>query len=93
MTIETRDRGRPDPNRALLDMILPRVSGEDIARTMRGDPELDGIPVILIRAAPPVKERLTEHCRTSLRKPFSLTALLDIVQALIGAPDANSPAR
>lgn len=81
------------PDLLLMDMMLPRVSGEDIARMMRGDPELDGIPVVLMSAAPPVEGRPQEHCRAFLRKPFSLSTLLDTVRALIGAPDANSVVR
>lgn len=81
------------PDLLLMDMMLPRVSGEDVARTMRRDPELDGIPVVLMSAAPPVKEREPEPCRAFLCKPFSLRTLLETVRELIGAPDANSAGR
>jgi two-component system phosphate regulon response regulator PhoB len=81
------------PDLLLMDMMLPRVSGEAIARTMRSDPELDRIPVVLMSAAPPGDERQTAHCRAFLRKPFSLTTLLDTVRSLIGRPEANHGGR
>ena len=77
------------PDLLLMDMMLPRLSGEEVARIIEGDPDLKGIPVVLMSAAPPGKKRRPEHCRAFLPKPFSLSTLLDTVQALIGRPDTN----
>jgi CheY-like chemotaxis protein len=78
------------PDLLLMDMMLPCLSGEDVARMLEGDSEFRGIPVVLMSAAPPVIGRHPEHCRAFLRKPFSLSTLLETVQSLIGKPDTNS---
>ena len=31
-----------------MDMMLPRISGDEVARLIEGDPELEGLPVVLI---------------------------------------------
>ncbi len=91
---EAIDRMRSQkPDLLLMDLMLPRLSGEDVARMLGRDPAFDGIPVVLMSAAPPVEGRRPEHCRAFLRKPFSLSTLLETVRALIGLPDANPDSR
>lgn len=79
------------PDLLLMDRMLPRLSGDDVARIIAEEPAFDGIPIVLMSAAPPGDGRPTGHGRAFLRKPFSLATLLGTVRAMIGAPD-NNPA-
>jgi CheY-like chemotaxis protein len=81
------------PDLLLMDMMLPRLGGGDVARIIQRDPELDSIPVVLMSVGPPGKERQRQHCRAFLRKPFSLSTLLETVEGLIGGPDTTSAGR
>jgi CheY-like chemotaxis protein len=77
------------PDLLLMDMMLPRLGGDEVARIVGKDPGLAGLPVVLMSAAPRGGGR-PDHCRAFLRKPFSLSTLLETVRALIGGPDIRS---
>jgi CheY-like chemotaxis protein len=77
----------------LMDVMLPRVSGEEVARIISGRPELEGLPVVLMSSVPTRKDRRPENCRAFLQKPFSLSTLLATVEDLIGPPDTNVSGR
>jgi DNA-binding response OmpR family regulator len=75
------------PLLALLDVQLPRRSGLDLTRAIRGDPALDGTKVILITArgqAQEVAAGLEAGADRYLTKPFSPVELLLLVAELIG---------
>jgi DNA-binding response OmpR family regulator len=46
IAIMTRDK----PDLVLLDIMMPEISGLDILRQMRSEPDLSGIPVIVLSA-------------------------------------------
>jgi CheY-like chemotaxis protein len=81
------------PDLLLMDMMLPRLSGEDIARIMKDDPKLDAIPVLLMSAAPPSEGCPPAYSHGFLRKPFSLATLLRTVEGLIGRPGNDRAGR
>jgi DNA-binding response OmpR family regulator len=71
---------RSKPALIVADLMMPRMSGEDLVRTMTEDASLAGIPVAIVSgqtslrtmtAAPPVIAQLT--------KPFELDELLNVV--------------
>ena len=79
-----RDR-RPDL--AVLDIGMPVVSGVDALRTIRRDPALADLPVILLTgwARPSdVEGGLEAGADNYLTKPFSPHELADRIQALLG---------
>ena len=43
--------GAPRPDLVLLDLNLPRLDGRQLLRTMRGDPELRRIPVVVLTSS------------------------------------------
>jgi CheY-like chemotaxis protein len=81
------------PGLLLMDLRMPRLGGVDVALMLRHDPELEGLPVVLMSAAPPASGRRPDHCPGFLRKPFSLATLLATVEVMIGAPNCNSAGR
>jgi CheY-like chemotaxis protein len=59
------------------DIMMPRLSGTDLARRMRQDPRLKKVPIIFVtakRGAGDIAEA-SASSRFYLAKPFSLTAL------------------
>jgi CheY-like chemotaxis protein len=45
------------PDLPLMDIMLPRLSGREVARIIEHNRDLDDIPVLLMSAAPPKKAR------------------------------------
>ena len=70
------------PQVIVLDMILPRLSGRDVLRQLRGDPDTRHIPVIIITGSD--VSHLSERAGIPvLQKPFALSLLVDAVDAAI----------
>jgi CheY-like chemotaxis protein len=70
--------GRVRPGLILLDRLLPRLGGEEIARSLKADPLTRDIPILAITAssAPQcVDELLAAGCAAVLPKPFELDDL------------------
>jgi CheY-like chemotaxis protein len=65
------------PEVVLLDLMMPGMSGWDFLRAARGDPELSGIPVIVLSALG--GERAIE-AEAFIEKPFDLDTLLRAVR-------------
>lgn len=40
------------PNAIILDLVMPKMSGWDVARTLKGDPRTESIPILLVTAYP-----------------------------------------
>jgi len=60
------------------DIMMPRLSGTDLARKMRSDPRLKNTPIVFVtakRAPGDMAEGLSAGARFYLSKPFSLKAL------------------
>jgi CheY-like chemotaxis protein len=79
-----------DPDIILLDIMMPEISGLDILRQMRRDPELSKIPVIVItaRSMPTdIKNSMEAGASTYLTKPVGYLELKEAVErALAGKP-------
>lgn len=72
------------PALVLLDVMMPAMSGLEVLREMKSAPALGDIPVVLMSAAPPTVRRGDYSWDTFLRKPFTIEALIDVVERLIG---------
>ncbi len=69
---------REKPDLVLLDLMLPRLDGYEVARKLKGDPETNGIPIIAITALARPKDRaraLEAGCDDYVDKPFDLDLL------------------
>lgn len=65
----------------LLDVMMPYMTGWELLETIRHDPALATLPVILMTAADNVHQKAIERGATDyLPKPIDLDELLDIVE-------------
>lgn len=64
--------GAPRPCVALVDLVMPRVDGWELARTIAATPELRDIPVLCTTAG---RDELPQGCYAVLRKPFDERSL------------------
>ena len=78
------------PDVILLDIMMPEISGLDILRQMRREPELAKIPVIVVTAKSmpsDVKNGMEAGASTYLTKPVGFLELKDAVERAL----ANKP--
>ena len=74
------------PDLMLLDVGLPEMSGYEVCRALKTDPETAGIRVVMLTArAGLADQRLAAEAgaETYLTKPFSPAALLEVVRSLL----------
>jgi DNA-binding response OmpR family regulator len=75
------------PDLVLLDIMMPEVSGLDILRQMRRDPNLADIPVIVVTAKSmpaDIKNGMEAGASTYLTKPVGFQELKEAVQRTLG---------
>lgn len=77
------------PDLVLLDLLMPRLGGGEVALALERSPELRHIPVITVSASP--LERRPAHARAHLVKPFRLHELLELIRAVRACPDEPAP--
>jgi two-component system cell cycle response regulator DivK len=93
-TIKTRD-GRQAfdivrdqrPDLVIMDIQLPEISGLDITRKLKADPDLRAIPVVAVTAFAMRgdEQRIrAEGCEAYLSKPISVQTFLDTVKRFAG---------
>ena len=77
------------PDLILLDVMMPRMDGIAVVRTLKADPVTAPIPVILLSAkaqSTDINGGLDAGADDYVTKPFDPLELLDKVAALIGSP-------
>ncbi|MDQ0346201.1 MULTISPECIES: response regulator [Ancylobacter] len=88
--IEAMDLARKHrPDLILMDIQLPEVSGLDVTRALKADPELKAIPVIAVTAFAMKgdEERIREGgCEAYLSKPISVAKFLETVRQFAPVP-------
>ncbi len=78
--------GRDKPDLILLDIMMPRMSGYEVCRKLRSDPETRDIPVIMVTALNELgdMERAIESGTDDfLSKPFNRLELITRVKSLL----------
>jgi DNA-binding response OmpR family regulator len=71
----------------IVDSELPREDGWDVVKEVRGDPAFAGLRVIVFMAAQGETGKLMlVPVDAELRRPFSMGALLEAVEKVIGPP-------
>jgi DNA-binding response OmpR family regulator len=71
----------------ILDSELPKEDGWDVLKEVRADPGLAGLKVIVLMAGKgETGQLMLVSVDAELRRPFSMGALLEAVEKVIGAP-------
>ena len=71
------------PDIALLDIMLPKVTGYQICRRLRKDPELYSVAILILTALgeePEVMHGIEQGADDYLAKPFKLETLMEKVR-------------
>ena len=74
------------PDLMILDIMLPRMNGFEVLRRVRADPDLRGLPVILLTAKGQAQDRQRAEeigADAFITKPFSNREVMDRVRALV----------
>ena len=75
------------PDLLILDWMMPGKSGIQVIETLRSDPSLHDVPVILLTARAQNADRnraVTVGVHTYLVKPFSPIELMETVEKILG---------
>ena len=85
--LEALDRARADrPDLVVLDVMMPRLDGFQVCEQLRADPELAGLPILMLTAkgrAVEMKQGLAVGADDYMPKPFSTRELVERVKALL----------
>lgn len=76
------------PNLVLLNILLPDISGLDVARHLKGDADLRHIPILAVTglAMPGDKQRiLATGCNGYILKPIKVTSYLRTIERTLRA--------
>ncbi len=76
------------PDLIIMDIQLPEISGLDVTRKLKADPELSAIPVVAVTAFAMKgdEERIRAGgCEAYLSKPISVAKFLETVRQYAGA--------
>jgi DNA-binding response OmpR family regulator len=75
------------PGLVILDWMMPEISGIEVCRSLKQDPETSGIPIFMLTAkGQDADEQMGLRIGVAryITKPFSPKALLEMVQEVIG---------
>jgi two-component system cell cycle response regulator DivK len=81
------------PDLILMDIHLPDVSGLEVTRWIKGDPELRRIPVVAVTAFAMNgdEERIRQGgCEAYLSKPISIAKFMETVRSFLSVAEAES---
>ena len=84
--VETIRKERPDL--IILDWMMPELSGIELCKLIKGDPELRSIPIFMLTAkGQDSDEQQGIQCGVNryITKPFSPKSLLEMVQETVGS--------
>ena len=78
-------RSAPRPDLILLDLNLPKYDGRHILQTLKGDPDLQQIPVVLLTTSSAQEDILRSyelHANAYVTKPVDLDRYIDAVRQI-----------
>lgn len=78
-------RELPRPDLVLLDLELPVMDGRALLATMRSDPSISGIPVVVLSGAP---DATTIRATDNVRKTMLLDGLARVIQRVRYEPES-----
>jgi CheY-like chemotaxis protein len=75
----------PRPGLILLDLRMPRVDGLEVLRTIKGDPELMRIPVVVLTTSAAeidIARAYDHHANSYLVKPVEFSQFLSLIESI-----------
>jgi CheY-like chemotaxis protein len=72
------------PDLVLVDLLMPVMNGHQFLAALRGDPALQGLPVVLMTGSTPQPGHPLPPADAMLPKPFELEELLSLVRRFAG---------
>ena len=75
------------PEVIVLDLMMPRMDGQQFIKELARDPSVQAIPVVVLTAAPPEQ---VERAAAVLRKPCDYAALLNAIRARASRGSSSS---
>ena len=91
--IEALDLARKHrPDLIIMDIQLPEVSGLEVTKWLKDDPELRSIPVVAVTAFAMKgdEERIRQGgCEAYLSKPISVAKFIDTVRQYVGVAEVH----
>ncbi|MBO0902263.1 response regulator [Jiella sonneratiae] len=86
--LEAVDLARANrPDLILMDIQLPEISGLDVTRQLKADPELFKIPIVAVTAFAMKgdEERIRQGgCEAYISKPISVNRFMEVVRSFLG---------
>lgn len=79
------------PELIVLDVMLPKMNGTEVCKTLKGDPKTNPIPILMLTAKAQRTDKdigLEAGANAFLTKPFQLDELLAKIKALLEASAA-----
>jgi two-component system response regulator CpxR len=92
--LEALERMRRDgpPPLVFVDLMMPRMNGEDLIRFMTQDPSLARVPVVIMSGQPTVRTAAPAHgVRARLLKPVELDDVLAVACQYAQSDDRLPP--
>ncbi len=80
------------PDLILLDLMIPKRDGYDVCQTIRANPEMDQVKIVMLTARGLEVERekgLSLGANAYVTKPFSTQGLTELVNSLLGESGGN----
>jgi CheY-like chemotaxis protein len=73
-------------NAIITDALMPHMDGNMLAQTVKNDPQLKDLPIIMVTASKEVdivKRSFASGCVLFLPKPFTASSLLSLIQLVV----------
>lgn len=89
------EAGRQQPDLIVLDRMLPKLSGDEVARRIKRDDRMGNIPIIMLTAKAEEADELVGFALgvdDYVRKPFSIKLLLARIAAVLRREQTSGPA-
>jgi CheY-like chemotaxis protein len=70
----------------ITDALMPHMDGNMLAQTVKNDPQLKDLPIIMVTASKEVdvvKKSFSAGCVLFLPKPFTASSLLSLIQLVL----------
>jgi len=78
------------PNLIILDLILPKIDGNEVCRRIKKDPKLSKIPIIMLTAKGSTRDELEgimDGADDYVTKPFNPLDLIETIKYLLSKED------